>query len=215
MLTLILPLLVIRPLNYSAKRHALIDLSALRDLPYVLFGCGLLLGYMGIYVVFVYIQLYAVATAGVPSELAFYLLAIINAGSSLGRVIPNFSADYIGTLNMQLLFVSVAAMLSLALLAIHATSGILAFCVLYGFFTGTFVSLPGPTVASMSPNLAFMSAGTGLLVGTPIGGAILATRGGDNWTMLQVWSGALLVLSTVCMLGARVKKVGWGPLRKA
>ena len=224
LLTLILPLLVIRPLNYSAKRRALIDLSALRDPPYVLFGCGLLLGYMGIYVVFVYIQQYAVATAGVPSELAFYLLAIINAGSSLGRVLPNFSADYIGTLNMQVLFVSVAAMLSLVLLAIHAPSGILAFCVLYGFFTGTFVSLPGPTVASMTPNLAFlggrmsmafMTAGTGLLVGTPIGGAILATRGGDNWTMLQVWSGALLVLSTICMLGARVAKVGWGLWKKA
>ncbi|MCJ1461194.1 hypothetical protein MMC28_011576 [Mycoblastus sanguinarius] len=224
MLTLILPLVVIRPRNYSAKRRSLLDLSALRDVPYVLFGCGILLGYMGIYVVFVYVQLYAVATAGVPSELAFYILAIINAGSSLGRVLPNFAADHIGTLNMQVLFVSAAAVLSLSLLAIHATSGILAFCVLYGFFTGTFVSLPGPTVASMTSNLtflggrmsmAFMAAGTGLLVGTPVAGAILATGGGNNWTMLQIWSGTLLVLSAVCMLGARVAKVGWGLLKKA
>ena len=179
---------------------------------------------MGIYVVFVYIQLYAGETAGVPAKLTFYLLAVINAGSSLGRVLPNFAADYIGTLNMQVLFVSVAAVLSLSLLAIHATGGILAFCVLYGFFTGTFVSLPGPTVTSMSPNLAFlgarmsmalMSAGTGLLVGTPIAGAILATEGGDNWIMLQIWSGSLLVFSALFMVGARVAKVGWGLLRKA
>ena len=179
---------------------------------------------MGIYVVFVYVQLYAAAMAAVSPYLTFYLLAIINAGSSLGRVLPNFAADYIGTLNMQVLFVSVSAVLSLCLLAIHATSGILAFCVLYGFFTGTFVSLPGPTVASLSPNLAFLggrmsmaflSAGTGLLVGTPVAGAILATNGGDNWTMLHVWSGALLVLSGLCMLGARVAKVGSRVLRKA
>ena len=64
-------------------------------------------------------------------------------------------------------------------------------------------------------SMAFMTAGTGLLVGTPVAGAILATGGGDNWAMLQVWSGALLVLSAVCMLGARVAKVGWGLLRKA
>ena len=179
---------------------------------------------MGIYVVFVYVQLYATATVGVSPKLGFYLLAIINAGSSFGRVVPNFAADHVGTLNMQVLFVSVAALLSLVLLAIHATGGIIAFCILYGFFTGTFVSLPGPTVASMSPKLAllggrmsmaFMTAGTGLLVGTPIAGAILATDGGDNWTMLQVWSGTLLVLSFICMLAARVTKVGWGFFKKA
>ncbi len=76
----------------------------------------------------------------------------------------------------------------------------------------------------MSPNLAvlgarmsmaFMSAGTGLLVGTPVAGAILATGDGDDWIMLQVWSGSLLVLSGLCMVGARVAKVGWGLLRKA
>ena len=213
-----------RPLKYPAKRCSLLDPSALRDLPYVLFGCGLLLGYMGIYVVFVYVQLYAAETAGVPSKSTFYLLAVINAGSSLGRVVPNFAADYIGTLKMQVLSVSVAAILSLALLAIRTTGGILAFCVLYGFFTGTFVSLPGLTVASMSPNLAFlgarmsmafMTAGTGLLVGTLVAGVILATGGGDNWTMLQVWSGSLLLLSAVCMLGARVAKVGCGLWKKA
>lgn len=224
MLTLVLPLVVIRPLHYSAKRRSLIDLNSLKDVPYVLFGCGLLFGYMGIYVVFVYVQQYATQTAGVPSALAFYLLSIINAGSSLGRVLPNFAADYIGTLNMQVMFVSAAAVLSLALLAINATSGILAFCVLYGFFTGTFVSLPGPTVASMSPNLAFlgarmsmafMSAGAGLLIGTPVAGAILTTGNGHNWTMLQVWSGILLLISTACMLGARVSKVGHGFWMKA
>lgn len=224
MITLVFPLIVTRPLKYSAKRRKLLDLSALRDVPYVLFGCGLLLGYMGIYVVFVYIQLYSTATAGVSSTLAFYLLAIINAGSSFGRVLPNFAADHTGTLNMQVLFVSVSAILSLSLLAIHTTAGILAFCVLYGFFTGTFVSLPGPTVASLSPDMAvlggrmsmaFMTAGTGLLVGTPVAGAILTSGEGENWTMLQVWSGALLVLSAICMLGARVAKVGWGVLRKA
>ena len=213
-----------RPLNYAAKRRSLVDLSALREPPYVLFGCGLILGYMGIYVVFVYVQLYAVARAGVSPHLAFYLLAIISAGSSFGRVLPNFAADYLGTLNMQVSFVSMAAVLSLCLLAIHATSGLIAFCVLYGFFTGTFVSLPGPTVASLSPNLAFlggrmsmafMSAGIGLLVGPPVAGAILASGNGHNWTMLQVWSGALLALSGLCMLGARVIKVGWGLLRKA
>ena len=213
-----------RPLNYAAQRRSLVDFSGFREAPYVLFGCGLILGYSGMYVVFVYVQLYAVARVEISPYLGFYLLAIINAGSSLGRVLPNFAADYLGTLNMQVLFVSIAALLSLCLLVIHQTNGLIAFCVLYGFFTGTFVSLPGPTMASLTPNLAclggrmsmtFMSAGIGLLLGPPVAGAILASGDGQNWTMLQVWSGALLALSGLCMLGARVTKVGWGLLRKA
>lgn len=141
----------------------------------------------------------------------------LNAGSSLGRILPNFAADYVGTLNMQLTFAFASAVLSLSLIAIRNVHGILGFCVLYGFFTGTFVSLPAPTVASLTLNMAslggrmsmaFMTAGVGSLIGSPIAGAILSTNGGNNWNMLQVWSGVLLVLSSLSMLGARTAKVG-------
>ena len=179
---------------------------------------------MGIYVVFFYIELYAASRANVSAEMGFYLLAIISAGSSLGRVLPNFAADYVGTLNMQTVFAACAAVLSLSLLAITNLPGIIAFCVLYGFFTGTFVSLPAPTVASLTPDLsllggrmsmAFMASGLGSLVGSPIAGAILATNGGNNWTGLQIWSGVLLVLSTLSMIGARTAKVGFKLAAKA
>ena len=225
LLTLAIPLVVTRPLKYSNKRRKLIDISSLYDAPLALFGAGLLLGYMGIYVVFVYIQLYSSETIPTLSPtLTFYLLAIINAGSSLGRVVPNFAADYVGTLNMQVLFVTISAVLSLSLISIKNTAGLLVFCILYGFFTGTFVSLPGPTVASLSPDLsvlgsrmsmAFMTAGTGLLVGTPVAGAVLTAHGTENWTGLQIWSGSLLVLSALFMLAARVAKVGWAIAAKA
>lgn len=211
---------MIRPRQYPQKRRTLLDLwdkNSLLDLPYVLFGFGILFGYMGIYVVFFYIQLYGRSRADVSAHLAFYLLALINAGSSLGRILPNFAADYVGTLNMQSSFAFASAVLSLSLIAITNVPGILAFCVLYGFFTGTFVSLPAPTVASLSKDvatlgarlsMAFIAAGVGSLVGSPIAGAILATKGGNNWTVLQVWSGGLLVLSALSMLGARIAKVG-------
>lgn len=217
MATLILPVVVMRPLQYPEKRRSLWDINSLYDVPYVLFGFGILFGYMGIYVVFFYIELYAMSRAEISSHLVFYLLALINAGSSLGRILPNFAADYVGTLNMQSTFALASAVLSLSLLAIRNVQGILAFCVLYGFFTGTFVSLPAPTVASLSVNtaslgarmsMAFMAAGIGSLVGSPIAGAILATNGGNNWNMLQLWSGALLILSTLFMFGARIAKVG-------
>lgn len=217
MATLILPLIVLRPLQYPAKRRSVLDKDSLFDVPYICFGFGTLFGYMGIYVVFFYVQLYAQAKANISSHLAFYLLALVNTGSSLGRIVPNFAADYVGTLNMQTTFAFAAAILSLSLITIRNVQGILAFCVLYGFFTGTFVSLPAPTVASLSKtvaslgarmSMAFMAAGLGSLVGSPIAGAILSANDGKNWNMLQVWSGALLVLSALFMLCARIAKVG-------
>ena len=53
-----------------------------------------------------------------------------------------------------------------------------------------------------------MAAGVGSLVGSPIAGAIWATEGGDNWTVLQVWSGGLLVLSALSVLGERIVEMG-------
>ena len=86
---------------------------------------------------------------------------------------------------------------------------------LYGFFCGSFVSLPGPTVVTLSPNLGVIGtrigmsgafAGTGLLIGSPIAGAILGGPGG--WTGLKVWCGLLLAVSGLCSLGARALKTG-------
>jgi len=224
MITLIVPLVVMRPLQYASKPRSLFDKNSLSDMPYVFFGLGILFGYMGIYVVMFYIELYAMDRANMTSSLSFYLLALVNAGSSLGRILPNFAADHVGPLNMQTLFSACAAVLSLALIAIKNVPGILGFCVLYGFFTGTFVSLPAPTTASLSKDvstlggrlsMAFMAAGIGSLIGSPIAGAILATEGGNNWNILLVWSGGLLVLSTLSMFAARVAKMGFNLTGKA
>ncbi|KFY82780.1 hypothetical protein V498_08457 [Pseudogymnoascus sp. VKM F-4517 (FW-2822)] len=216
--TLIFPLLVIRPLQYPKTPRVLFNFKSYKDAAFILFGCGVFFGYMGIYVVFFYIELYAMSRAHMSPDLAFYLLALINGGSIFGRIFPNFWADRIGTLNMMSISAFAAAVLGLSLLAIRNVPGIMVFCVLYGFFTGTFMSLPAPTTASLSKDhmeslgsrmsVAFITAALGSLLGSPIAGAILATDGKANWTGLQVWSGVCLVLSTVCVLSARMLKAG-------
>lgn len=46
---------------------------------------------------------------GVGQNLSFYCLAILNAASMFGRVLPNFVADYLGPMNM---LVRLASLLS-------------------------------------------------------------------------------------------------------
>ena len=213
--TSVVSLAVMKQRFQAPTRRALLDFGAFRDTPYLLFSLGLVFGFMAIYVVFFYVQLYAIQVCGTNTNLAFYMLAIINAGSTFGRLIPNFYADKTGPLNMQIVFAFVASLLTLCLIGIRNTSGLIVFCALYGFFTGTFVSLPGPTTASLSSDLstlgtrmgmALSSAGFGLLIGSPIAGVILLDA--RSWVGLQLWSGALLAISGSCMLAARIVKVG-------
>ena len=190
------------------------DLAAFKERPYLFANFGVFFGFMGIYVPFFYAEIYARSVCRTSDHIAFYLLAIINAGSVFGRLIPNFLADKTGPLNMQIGFGSAAAVLAFCWIGVRDTPGIIVWCVLYGFFSGTFVSLAGPIVVTLSPDhgtigtrmgMALGSSGLGLLIGSPIAGAILSRRG---WPGLQIWCGALLVMSALSMLSARVAKVG-------
>ena len=199
----------------AAAVRKMFDLAALKEKPYLFCMFGVFFGFMGIYIPFFYDEIYATDVCNSPGNITFYLLSIINTGSIFGRLIPNFLADKTGPLNMHILFAFTAALLIFCWIAIRNTPGIVAFSVLYGFFSGTFVSLPGPIVVSLSPNhgtvgtrmgMGLGFSGLGLLVGSPIAGAILRNHG---WAGLQAWSGGLVSISALCMLASRITKAGW------
>jgi predicted MFS family arabinose efflux permease len=86
----------------------------------------------------------------------------------------------------------------------------------YGFFSGSFVSLPPTIVVSLSMSArdkigtrlgqSFACVAFGVLVGTPIGGAVLQSGG---FKALWVFGGAVLGASAVLLGAARVSWVGW------
>lgn len=204
-----------------SSRRKLYDLAAFKELPYTFFSVGEFFGFMGMYVPFFYVQTYAIEKNIMSQDLAFYLLPILNAASVFGRIVPNFFADKTGPLTILFPFSAICALLAFCWIAIESTAGLIVFCVLYGFFSGTFVSLPGPAVISLSPNLAvvgtrmgmsFAFGGFGLLVGNPVAGAIL--RDG-SWTGTMCWCGAANALAAICMLFARISKVGLSLKAKA
>jgi predicted MFS family arabinose efflux permease len=92
----------------------------------------------------------------------------------------------------------------------------------YGFFSGSFVSLPPTIIVALSTDArekigtrlgqAFACMAFGLLIGTPIGGAVLQKGG---FKALWGFGGALLLVSFVLLLAARVNYAGWKVLKKA
>ena len=201
----------------SSSLRKVYDSSSFHDLPYLLFCVGIFFGFMGIYITFFYVELYATQVCGMSASLATYILSVVNAGSFFGRLLPNHLADMIGPLNVHIPFALIASLLAFCWIAIRNTPGLLVFCALYGFFSGTFVSLPGPIVYGLSSDMstvgtrlgmAMAFSGVGLLIGNPIAGAIL--RGGGGWVGLQVWTGTLIAVSAGCMVSARWTKFGYG-----
>jgi predicted MFS family arabinose efflux permease len=211
--TLAIPLAVMKVRVLPAKARALVDWTAFRDPAYVLFCAGGLVMFVGLYVPFFYIQYYATVARITDANLAFYLLSILNAASVAGRIIPNIIADKTGPFNMIVPCASAAGVIIFGLIGSHSLGSIIVISILYGFFSGSFVSLPPACFVSLSlPNrgvigtrmgMGFAITGIGGLIGSPIAGQILASHG---WTATWAYAGATSCAGGLLMFVSRMLK---------
>ncbi|QRV99536.1 transporter MCH4 [Ceratobasidium sp. AG-Ba] len=146
--------------------------------PDILAGSFLIM--LGIWFPIFYVQLFAIVH-DIDANLAFYSLAILNASSIFGRTIPNLLADKFGI--STLLFLSAGALI--------------VFSILYGFFSGAFVSLISPMFVALARHmhevgarlgLGFAVVGIATLIGTPISGALLTDE--NLWYRPIVFAGS-------------------------
>jgi len=144
------------------SRRKFLDLAAFKEPPYALFVLGTFLGFMGLYVVFFYVQTYAIQDNITNENMAFYLLSVLNAGSVFGRIIPNYIADRTGPLNMIIPCALMSGVLALCLLAAHTLAPVIVICALYGFFSGSFVSLPPTILVHLTANRAMIGTRMGM-----------------------------------------------------
>ena len=198
------------------RRRKVYDIESFRDPPFVCFCLSMCFGFMGLYVLYFYVELYAIQECHMDQNLAPYTIAMANAGAALGRLGPKYLADNAGPLNFYLPFIFVTGLLAFCWMAVHSPVGLIVFSVVYGFFSASLVSLIGPVTVEISAEtsdvigtrlgMALAFGGVGLLVGSPIAGALLTSHG---WTGQQVWAGSLVMASGPCLLCVRGLKYGW------
>jgi predicted MFS family arabinose efflux permease len=246
--TMIIPNAVMRVRVLPAKSRSLVDLQAFCVPAYSLQVVGFFCGFMGLYIPFFYSQVYAIREGITSEDFAFYLLAVMNATSVFGRksypyshttlllllpiikqhantsqgIIPNLLSDMLGPFNVVLPCTLISCTLCLCFIAVHNTPSITVLMAFYGFFSGSFVSLPPTIVVNLSAQArdkigtrlgqSFACVAFGVLVGTPIGGAVLESGG---FTALWGFGGAMLGVSAVVLGAARVSWVGWKVAVKA
>ncbi|KAK3724164.1 hypothetical protein LTR37_001288 [Vermiconidia calcicola] len=217
LLTLAISNLVLRIRVVPQSRRKFLDLPAWKVLPYLFFNLGSFFTFMGLYAPFFYVQSYVIQTGIMDEGLGFYILAVLNAASTFGRLIPNFVADRAGPLNIIVPCTFMSGILQYCLISAHSIPSVMAIVALYGFFSGALVSLPatiyvhlaGPTRRGligtwMGMGFAFVS--IGMLIGTPITGAILAA---SSFKAIWAFGGSLTLLGSVFILLARFAQGCW------
>ena len=204
-------------------KRKVIDLKHYKDISFLLSCLSFFVNFLGLYVFYYYINLYAIEVVGTSPSLASYLLAILNAGSFFGRLLPNYVAGRFGLMNVQIIFGIISSVLAFTLIRIKSTAGVIAFTVIYGFVSAPYVSLPIPIVTSLTPDksiwgtrlgMCFFSIGLGALIGSPAAGAILGNSPDRNWTGLIVWCGTMFMVSAAILTSVRILKVGFKLLVK-
>ncbi|KAL2362524.1 hypothetical protein RJZ56_004570 [Blastomyces dermatitidis] len=197
------------------EKRALVQLSAFKDPVFTLFCIAQFIGFIGLYNVVVHIQPYVIENGIMSEHLAFYLVSMLNASSIIGRIFPNFMADYIGPINIMIPMTLLSGILAISWIRIHTTAGVIALVVLYGFTAGGFTSV-GPVVfMNITPDMrdfgtrlgmSFVLCSLGSLVGTPIGGAVV--HGTGSYVGVAVLVGVCFVVAAGVMMVARLLSTG-------
>ncbi|EMC98162.1 hypothetical protein BAUCODRAFT_137947 [Baudoinia panamericana UAMH 10762] len=220
--TLLLPCICIRVRSLPATpRKQLVDFSGFRELPFCLFCLAAFVGFIGLYVPFFYISEFGATQGGLNENLAFYMLPILSSGSIVGRILPSYIADHLGPLNVLTICNIIAGILGFIWIAVHnSLGGLVIWALLYGAFSGAFVSLQPSTVVSITDDMSVVGgrlgmntfcAALGILIGNPVAGVIVA----QGWIGLQSFCGGTLLAGAVLVGLTRWSRVGWSLSQKA
>ncbi|KAF8177697.1 MFS general substrate transporter [Pholiota molesta] len=152
-----------------------------RDDVYVLAVAGTFFYIQGFFFPIFYIQLLSDEN-GLNPVFGFYSLTILSGGSFIGRLVGGAVVNPFGVLNTVVFCTFACGVLIIAMLGLTNIVGVTIFCLLYGFFSGAYLTLLGPMWASMATDIseigerlgvAYVFTGIGSLIGTPITGALL------------------------------------------
>ncbi|KAI1170287.1 putative MFS monocarboxylate transporter [Nemania sp. FL0916] len=195
-------------LTYQSKTPAaarrFIDVSAFTDLPFISLAVASVFSATAYYVPFIYLPLLtAIRIPSISQDFTLDLLAILNGASAVGRILAGICAAIIGPTETVCICLVLGSIILFSWIAVDTVAGIVVWVIFWGAVSGVIVALPGAIVPLLCPSLAvigtrsgmyWVSVGLGLLIGSPIAGAIYDFRTqGPDWWHLQVFAGFFML----------------------
>ncbi|GMF78074.1 unnamed protein product [Aspergillus oryzae var. brunneus] len=195
-----------------------IDLKALLEPKYALTTLAVWLVEFAVFIPYTYIVSYGLY-AGLEQSMAYKLSVFLNAGAIPGRAFPGILADRMGRFNVMTTTAVICAICTLALWYKAGTNegAIIAYAVLFGFWSGAAISLTPVCISQVCRTedygkrngTTFTLVSVGTLIGIPLAGAIQESNGGEYWGLI-IFGGVLYLASAVAFAVARGVAGGWG-----
>ncbi|KAM3422425.1 hypothetical protein BST61_g2776 [Cercospora zeina] len=222
---------IIRKPDDWMRWKVFVDSNAFRNKSYASFVASIAFLFLGFYAIFFNLEEWAFSngigyrrspgSVGLNADLpaktpdgkieTFWLLAIMNACSTIGRLSSSYFCDLFGALNVHCFVTLVASFLTLILWSLASGfPSALVFVVTFGAFSGAVIGLPPASVAYILGNTpeaqAKLGQWTGMmytcaaipsLVGPVIAGHMITRY--STYITVQMWSGICLLLSATSM----------------
>ncbi|KAF8802188.1 MFS general substrate transporter [Phlegmacium glaucopus] len=206
--------LMVSSLFSQKKPGPYFDIKTITDPRFALLATGSSFVALGLFIPFFYVVDYA-RYLSIPDHMAFYVLAVMNAGGVLGRIAPAYLSDRIGRFNLLIPCAFFAGLSCIFWLFTQSLVSVMLFSSIYGFFSGAFVSLVTPCVAQIS-DIAKIGTTIGMLysiisfpslLGGPAAGALLARNHG-SFIGLIVFSGSTIIVGSFFILASKLVRHG-------
>ncbi|GAB7351346.1 hypothetical protein MBLNU459_g2032t2 [Dothideomycetes sp. NU459] len=193
-----------------------IDTSAFRNASFCWFTGAICWMFFGFYVIFFNLEEWAAKTGvGYKGEVppgqsglkTYWLLSILNASSTIGRLSSSYLCDHFGALRVHTVVTFVSGLLCLILWVLAKNlNAAIAFVVIFGAFSGSVIGLPPASMAAMlGPDrreqsklgqwtgMMYTCSSVPALIGPIIAGHLITVY--DTYISIQAWSGTCLLLS--------------------
>lgn len=195
-------LILCREPGQKARTRELIDWKAFREPSFMMFSLSLTCVMLAFYVPIFYVASYA-RTVVHTTSLSFYMVAIVNGSSAIGRIVPYLLVAYIKPIAILILSVAASALAMFTWIAATDTAGFIVWACYWGALSGVLVTAPTSIVVHpvFCPDSSFLGTRLGMmwgissfgaLAGTPIAGALVNLDTAE-FLRAQVFAGCMMV----------------------
>ena len=218
LLTLSIPLTAMRIRHKPVKARVILDVSTFQDFPFMWLSISIAISFLGFSIFHTFASFYAMHQNLTSRDLAFNLSPIYNGLATIGRIVPGALSDRVGPFNIMIPSACMLGVMYYLSIIVSSASAVVTVTAIAGFLSGIFTAMPPLCFTRLVKEqdklgtwigTGYAIASLGLLIGGPIGGAILGQGETRHWATLWTFAGTIMLVASALLTVSRINLSGF------
>jgi MFS family permease len=199
----------------KVKKQIMPNWGVCRDWKFVWITISCAIGFLGLFPPLFYITEYCARLGNINPNVSNYILAILNACSIVGRIVPPFIGDKIGRLNITVPAVLLTGILQFALWYPAKGEGlVVSFAVIWGIASGSFIAVFPAALGQLFGikdfnsrlTVMFLISAPATLLGPSVTGIWIPNSAttDEGFNKVIIFSGTMMLASGILCLALRI-----------